>query len=394
MTDDELENQHVEISRKALLGEKRRDRRHRLQVLAVWAGTLAACGLMALLLVLLVSGGSGGGFKVPDVLGKTYEQAQKKVEGSGLVIEVDPFQDSSSEDELGRLKVREQDPKPGSLAEKGELVTVRLTGLRDARVESGKPVQGSADSEASSPGAGQTGQPEGQHQPDQTAQSTAQTTGQPAQAAAAQPAPKTGSAHTVCLDPGHSGGSPGSEMDPASGLDVADNGGADGELQAMWDLAVKTKARLEQAGNRVVLTKESADSYASLRRRADVGNSCSIVIRLHFDPALHAVLFPGEGQYKEHGGTRVMVDPSVAASSRILAGALFPYMQGVGVSRLMNDAGGTSNNAGPAYVGSVLSRVPVVLIENDPAMVSGNLSGQDQVADAIARGVGAYFQGR
>jgi len=83
-----------------------------------------------------------------------------------------------------------------------------------------------------------------------------------------------------------------------------------------------------------------------------------------------------------------------AAPPFIRDGLLFPYMQGVGVSRLMNDAGGTSNNAGPAYVGSVLSRVPVVLIENDPAMVSGNLSGQDQVADAIARGVGAYFQGR
>jgi hypothetical protein len=86
------------------------------------------------------------------------------------------------------------------------------------------------------------------------------------------------------------------------------------------------------------------------------------------------------------------VDPAVARGSAELANALFPFLKTVGVTRKMNDAGGTSNNTGPAYVGSVLSRVPVVLIENDPSMVRNNPSGQDGVAEAITNGTNAYFQ--
>lgn len=197
---------------------------------------------------------------------------------------------------------------------------------------------------------------------------------------------------SVCIDPGHSTGSPASEIDPATGLDVADNGGASGELQANWELALKVRARLEQAGYGVALTKGGANSYASLRTRADIGNTCSIMVRLHFDPNLHALLYPGEGQYKQHGNSIAYVDPAVAASSAGLAQSMFPFLQGVGITRKMNDAGGTSNNAGPAYVVSVLSRVPIVLIENDPSMVSGNPAGQDRVADAIVQGINAYFQ--
>ena len=198
---------------------------------------------------------------------------------------------------------------------------------------------------------------------------------------------------TVCLDPGHSANFPAGEIDPATGLDVADNEGAPGERQAVWELAVKTKALLEGMGYSVMLTKPSADAYASLRTRADIGNICSIVVRLHYDPDLQAVLYPAEGQYKQRGSSIVYVDPAVSRASAELAGAMLPYLREVGVAKIMNDCGGTSNNTGPAFVGSVLSRVPVVLIENGPDMLRDNPEGQERVAAATARGIDAYMGG-
>ena len=197
---------------------------------------------------------------------------------------------------------------------------------------------------------------------------------------------------TVCLDPGHSTNCPASEIDPETGLDVADNGGAAGELATNWELALRTRTLLEQMGYTVKLTKPEADAYASLRTRADIGNTCAIMVRLHYDFNLHAILFPAEGQYKQHGSSIVYVDPTVAESSAELAEAMFPFLQGVGVTRMMNDCGGTSSNTGSAFVGSVLSRVPVVLIENDPAWVRDNLAGQERVAADIAQGIDAYFK--
>lgn len=355
------------------LPRKRRDIRRRAGSVLVVAVSLLAAG--AVIAVLMLATAGGGGPQVPDVVGATFARARETVQARDLSIEVDPLQDSSSADDIERLVITRQDPKPGSRAEKGEPVTVTLKGLADAPPGDVPP---SSDSDGNT-GDAQEGGP-AQPAPGENEQPATQ----PA-------APQSATGRTVCLDPGHSANSPASEMDPATGLNVADNSGADGELQAMWELALKTRARLEQMGFRVVLTRESADSYASLRRRADIGNTCSIVVRLHYDPALQAILYPGEGQYKENGGNRVMVDPGVAAASGTLARALLPFMQVVGVSRIDNDMGGTSSNSGPAFVGSVLSRVPVVLIENDPGLVRGNPAGQDRVADAIAQGVNAYF---
>ena len=332
---------------------------------------IVAGSLIAGLIVMLAR--SRGGPKVPDVIGSTYDEAQEKAESADLTIDIDPMQDTSSE--YGGLIVEEQDPKPGTKAYEGSVIIVRLKGLRDSPMYIIDQENGATEpyeSEQELPGEGDV---------------------QPAPAETAiNPAVPTG--RSVCIDPGHSVNSPGSEMDPATGLNVADNGGAAGELQAMWELAQKVKARLETAGYTVRLTKESQNSYASLRTRADVGNTCQIMVRLHYDTNLHAILYPGEGQFKQNGGNVVYVDANVAGASAQLAQAMFPSLQNVGVTGIRNDCGGTSDNTGSAFVGSVLSRVPVVLIENDPAMVRNNPGGQDRVADAILGGVNTYFQTR
>jgi len=349
---------------------RRQDRMagHRVRntVLACLAVIIAG-SFVAGLIVMLAH--SGGGPKVPDVIGATYDEAQEKAESADLTVDVDPMQDTSSE--YGGLIVEEQDPKPGTKAYEGDVIVVRLKGLTDSPIYIIDQENGAS------------------HVPEQEPPVEVDVQPAPAETSITPAVP---AGRSVCIDPGHSVNCPGSEIDTATGLNVADNGGAAGELQAMWELAQKVKARLETAGYTVRLTKESQNSYASLRTRADVGNTCQIMVRLHYDTNLHAILHPGEGQFKQNGENVVHVDANVAIASAELARLMFPSLQSVGVNGIRNDCGGTSDNTGSAFVGSVLSRVPVVLIENDPDMVRNNPGGQDRVADAILSGINVYFQ--
>jgi len=202
--------------------------------------------------------------------------------------------------------------------------------------------------------------------------------------------------HVVCLDPGHSGRT-GNEIDPATGLNVGDNTGASGELEANWDLALKTGAQLEQAGYEVKLTKESVDAYASLRERADMGNTCEVTVRLHYDDTGFTGIMrppPNAARCPVSDPTRItVVSPSVAAGSDELAGSLAPYL-GLPVR---DDTGGTSqgNSTPPDHptclIGSVLSRVPVVCIENEAELARDPL-GREQIAAEIVQGIIAYFE--
>jgi len=103
---------------------------------------------------------------------------------------------------------------------------------------------------------------------------------------------------------------------------------------------------------------------------------------------------PGAGQTKSHGASTLTVSSDISEKSRVLAYALFPYLQPLGVTRVDNDMEGSSNNTGGAYVMSVLSKVPIVVIENDPNVVRNNPTAQDQVAGAITNGVKAYFNNK
>lgn len=311
--------------------------------------------LLAVLTLLVVFPGCGG-TRVPDVVGLNYQDAEKVLEKAGCSIELDPYQKQEIPGAYGNLRISSQDPETGTRVEAGNLVTVKLDVSRIApREPEDNAVEQPADETARAP----------------------------------TPAPRT---PTICLDPGHSVGGPGSEIDPATGLDVADNSGAQGELAAMWELALKTRDVLAARGYNVILTKQAPDQYVNLRTRADIGNQADIMVRLHYDFNLHAIIFPGEGQYKARAGHTVYVDPGVSQRSEVLAHTLLPHLQGVGITRVMHDCGGTSNNTGPAFVGSVLSTVPVVLIENNPSVVRDNPQGQQSVAESLAAGIDAYFQ--
>lgn len=330
-------------------------------------GVLVLGGIAAGAIALLTM--RSGGPRVPRLVGMRYAEAKKHVEGMGLFIEIDRMQDSSGD--CSKLKVRSQDPKEGARVEANETVMVRLMGLHESPELTGQ----SRTPRSVTGGEPEAAAPDGE-----------------------EPAPQVPPAgRAVCLDPGHSPRS-GGEIDPATGLNVGDNEGASGELRAMWDLAQRTKARLERAGYSVRLTKDSADSYASLRARADVGNTCSVVVRLHFDDSGYTgVMRPpaNAARCPQSDPSRItVVDHGVAVESDRLANAL---ARALGLS-VRDDTGGTSNgNATPAghptcLIGSVLSKVPVVCIENKVSLVKDNAAGQEQVAAAIVSGLDDYFR--
>lgn len=368
IADDFFETRGDELSRTSLREARTAGRRRVRNIILMVAGFVLLAALAAVVVVVVTV--QGGGPKAPKLIGMRFEDAKKKVESMGLFVEIDPMQDSSGD--CSRLKVDVQDPKAGSGVERNDTITVQLVGLHESPEYTGnkKKSPGPADAPA---------------------------TTAPQSEPAAQPQSSAQTGRTVCIDPGHSGRD-GNETDPATGLNVGDNGGASGEPQNMWDLAQRTKAKLEQAGYTVRLTKDSANAYASLRTRADIGNTCSIVVRLHYDDTGYTgVMRPpaNAARCPQSDTSRItVVDPGVASGSNSLAEALAPAL---GLS-VKDDTGGTSNgNATPpghptCLVGSALSRVPVVCIENNLSKVRDNPGGQDQVASEILAGVNAYFQ--
>jgi N-acetylmuramoyl-L-alanine amidase len=370
MEEDFFSTRNEDLSRSSLRAA-REAKRHRLRNAALMAVAVLLMGGIAAVVIAVVTMNDSGP-KVPRLVGMKYADAKKKIESMGLFIEVDAMQDSSTD--CSRLKIASQDPKQGTAVDKDDTVTVRLVGLHESAEYTGskKLTDVKQDAGSSTPAT----------QP-QTPPSSTQTS--------------AASGRTVCLDPGHSSRD-GSEVDPATGLNVGDNGGASGELQAMWDLATRTRAKLEQAGYTVRLTKDSADSYASLRTRADIGNTCSLTVRLHYDDTGYTgVMRPpaNAARCPTSDPSRIsVVDGNVASSSDALARALAGPL-GLEVK---DDTGGTSQgNTTPAghptcLVGSVLSRVPVVCIENKMSLVRDNSAGQEQVASEIVAGINAYFQ--
>lgn len=369
------EKPRTELTRASMRAE-RMARRRRIRNTVLLVAVVLGMGCLTAFVVMILTMHSGG-LTAPKIVGMKYADAKKKVESMGLFVEIDSMQDSS--DDCSRLKVQAQDPKPGADVLKDDTITVRLAGLHESAAFVGNDTGKRRASGLATDQGSSTPQPEA------TQPSTAGPARQPA---------STGT--IICIDPGHSGRD-GSEIDPSSGLNVGDNQGCPGERGNMWDLAQKAKAALERDGFTVRLTKDSADAYASLRTRADIGNTCAAVIRLHYDDTGYTGVMrpPANGaRCPASDPSRItVVRPAVASASDELARAIAPRL-GLAVK---DDTGGTSEgNSTPSghptcLIGSVLSTVPVVCIENKMSQVKDNPSGQDQVAAQIAAGVTAYF---
>jgi N-acetylmuramoyl-L-alanine amidase len=94
---------------------------------------------------------------------------------------------------------------------------------------------------------------------------------------------QSGAQTVVVLDPGHSGQDL-KNVDQQSGLKDIDYANYP-EIDQVWDTTQKVKAKLEQAGYKVILTKNSARDSVSLRQRANIADTANaaISVSIHND---------------------------------------------------------------------------------------------------------------
>lgn len=117
-------------TRTAVRGEMRRRRRRKTTIAVIVACALVV-GITGGLIFAFSRGGDGPA--VPNVVGMSYQEAERELENARLDIDIDPEQDTRSMDagELGKATIDDQDPEEGSRAEEGTLVTVHLKGIED-----------------------------------------------------------------------------------------------------------------------------------------------------------------------------------------------------------------------------------------------------------------------
>lgn len=100
--------------------------------IAVLSAIIGAIVLVAIILTLYVSGIIGGGgkeIKVPDVRGKTYEEAKKILEANDLKIKEADMKVAS--DKVEKDKIVSQDPKSGIKVKAGRAIIVTLSSGKD-----------------------------------------------------------------------------------------------------------------------------------------------------------------------------------------------------------------------------------------------------------------------
>lgn len=200
-------------------------------------------------------------------------------------------------------------------------------------------------------------------------------------------------ATVICIDPGH-------PSEVSAGKEVQ-NGTT--EVRVAWEVALKLKKILEAEGYRVVLTKSAEAQLVENKERALVANrvEAALMVRLHCDASADegfAVYHPdrqGTAQNLTGPSARV-IEESRNAAARIHEGMLR------GLGGVLKDGGvrGDSKtlvgSRQGALTGSIFSEVPVVTIEmvvlsnEEDAEFIKDERGQQEMAQAIAEGIGRY----
>jgi len=191
---------------------------------------------------------------------------------------------------------------------------------------------------------------------------------------------------TICIDPGH-----------PSEVGRGTRGQKVTEIHIAWEVATRLKKILLSQNIKVVLTKKSEDEMVRNQRRAEIANGChaDLMVRLHCDASQGSgftTYFP-DRQGTVNGFTGP--DPGLIKSIAPIAKRFHDTLTGE-LKGFLNDNGNLSDvktavgSQHGALVGSIYSRVPVVLIEmcvltnpNDEEKVS-SAQGLDHLASAIA----------
>jgi len=202
----------------------------------------------------------------------------------------------------------------------------------------------------------------------------------------------------VCLDPGHP-----SEVN--DGMTVQ-NGVTENHIN--WLIAQELRDLLEADGIRVVMTKSSEDELVTNEERARIANESGAVLffRIHCDngpSGAHGMTFyypDRQGIWDGHTGPSTDLLPECHDAACAIHDPAIDELDG-----LLHDRGVRTDNEtylgsrqGGALRGSILSEIPVVLVEvcflSDPddASVVKDASTRSLVVQALSSGIQEYVE--
>lgn len=194
------------------------------------------------------------------------------------------------------------------------------------------------------------------------------------------------SALTICIDPGH-----------PSEVGRGTQGRMVTEIHVAWEVAMRMKGILQKQGVTVVLTKHSENEFVKNRDRAETANNCraDLMVRLHCDAASGSgftTYYPDrQGVTDGFTGPDPALIQRIAPIAKRFNGALKKDLEG-----FLKDNGNLSDiktavgSKHGALIGSIFSKVPVVLVEmcvltnpHDEDLVRTS-KGRQRLAEALA----------
>ncbi|MDP9094918.1 MAG: N-acetylmuramoyl-L-alanine amidase [Actinomycetota bacterium] len=197
----------------------------------------------------------------------------------------------------------------------------------------------------------------------------------------------------IVIDPGHSVTV--HATDPATGLDVSDYEN-EPEMRDVFVVAQLVRSRLEAAGYRVIMTKNSVDDPTSLGERAAVANAAhaALALSIHdqagsggipFATGNNIVYSQAVGDYRvTPSGRRVSFTNSAEAATSQRYGEIFQTQRSAAEGhsiRLQSNVGydlaSRGLQAGNIWIVQLLSEVPWIYNE-----AGGNSAGMSGLSDA------------
>ncbi len=198
-------------------------------------------------------------------------------------------------------------------------------------------------------------------------------------------------AQTICIDPGH-----------PSENGIGTKGKKTTEVGVAWDVAKRLMSLLEKDGYTVVLTKGSELEKVTNSNRAKIANriKADYLVRLHCDAGAGTGLasyYPGAtGRVgKVTGPSAQVISDSKRLAAKFHPAVIKSLAGKLADSGLKTDRKTKIGAQQGALTGSILSEVPVVLVEmcvlqnpKDEAFIA-TPSGKDAMAKAITAGIKA-----
>jgi N-acetylmuramoyl-L-alanine amidase len=199
----------------------------------------------------------------------------------------------------------------------------------------------------------------------------------------------------VTVDPGH----------PSEVADGAGKQNGTSEVHEAWEVGLKLRALLEEAGVKVVMTKARERELVKNRRRAEIANEAgsALMVRLHCDTAAgagYALYYPDR---KGHTQGVTGPDDSIIVESGNAARAMHAGMAAELSGELHDNGvkGDSQTFVGGkqgALTGSIFSKVPAVTIEmvvlsnpRDAAWIRTS-AGEAKMARALFAGIANYLK--